>query len=250
MPAKNLPTIKSTDLFSGFSARMCEFCNEQEVPYTKRSEFLAKLTGLAKSGIDKWLTKDCPPKTRELYRIIGLIAPDIDTRAKLIWLLYGIDTGVNYSGSHTSSPNPLTAKSLAYEMHCQYFDNWADIPRARHSITSEVETSLPQKKTSRFVLKVSGESMLCADPKQSFPPGCIIVVDPMLEPQDGDFIIARLESDSVPVLRVLVKENEVIQYAKSLNDSLPTTRRLKELTISSEVSGVVVRRIYDSCLVN
>lgn len=77
----------------------------------------------------------------------------------------------------------------------------------------QIPTSYPKKRHT-FALEVSGESML-----PDFPPGMRLVVEPEMEYQSGDFVIAKNGGDAT--FKQIVKDGGV-WYLKPMNKQFPT----------------------------
>ena len=58
-----------------------------------------------------------------------------------------------------------------------------------------IDTTEKVSKNS-FALKVSGNSMQDANNPRSIPDGAIVIVDPAVDPQSGDIVVARLNGSS------------------------------------------------------
>ncbi len=77
----------------------------------------------------------------------------------------------------------------------------------------QIPTSYPKKRHT-FALEVSGESML-----PRFPPGMRLIVEPEMDYQSGDFVIAKNGGDAT--FKQIVKDGGV-WYLKPLNPQFPT----------------------------
>ena len=77
----------------------------------------------------------------------------------------------------------------------------------------QIPTSYPKKRHT-FALEVSGESMM-----PRFPPGMRLIVEPEMEYQSGDFVIAKNGGDAT--FKQIVKDGGV-WYLKPLNTQFPT----------------------------
>lgn len=77
----------------------------------------------------------------------------------------------------------------------------------------QIPTSYPKKRHT-FALEVSGESMM-----PRFPPGMRLIVEPEMEYQSGDFVIAKNGGDAT--FKQIVKDGGV-WYLKPLNPQFPT----------------------------
>jgi SOS-response transcriptional repressor LexA len=76
-----------------------------------------------------------------------------------------------------------------------------------------VPTSVPVKRHT-FALRVTGDSM-----EPEFREGMIIIVEPDMEPQPGDYVIAK-NADDEPTFKQLVKDGSD-WYLKPLNSQWP-----------------------------
>lgn len=77
----------------------------------------------------------------------------------------------------------------------------------------KIPTSYPKKRHT-FALEVSGESMM-----PRFPPGMRLIVEPDMEYQSGDFVIAKNGGDAT--FKQIMKDGGV-WYLKPLNPQFPT----------------------------
>lgn len=78
-----------------------------------------------------------------------------------------------------------------------------------------IETTLKVSQRS-FALRVVGDSMTNPFGAPSIPDGYIIIVDPMIEPKSGLFVVARLEDSNEAVFKQLIIDGPH-HYLKSLN---------------------------------
>lgn len=86
-----------------------------------------------------------------------------------------------------------------------------------------------------FALRVHGDSML-SDTNNSFPEGSILIVEPEMEPIEGDYVIAK-NAQGQTTFKQLVNDSSEF-YLKPLNPSFPT-----EPLGSAQIIGVV-REVY------
>ena len=108
-------------------------------------------------------------------------------------------------------------------------DNFAP---ARHAET--VATSVEIRRHT-FAVRVPGDSMACQE-QDSFPEGALLVVEPEMAPQDGDFVIAR-GADGEMVFKQLVAGADGF-LLKPLNSRYPT-RPLGEQTVVGVVRETI-----------
>lgn len=89
-----------------------------------------------------------------------------------------------------------------------------------------IETTVPVKENT-FALRVDGDSM-----EPEFPAGVLIVVEPDLDPQPGDYVIAKNGDDAT--FKQLVKDGSD-WLLKPLNERYP----IKPLESPCKIIGVV-----------
>ncbi len=89
-----------------------------------------------------------------------------------------------------------------------------------------VSTTAPVKDHT-YALRVAGDSM-----EPEFPEGMILIVEPELDPQVGDFIIVRLDGDVT--FKQLVQDSGE-WYLKPLNPRYP----IRPLPVGAIFCGVV-----------
>lgn len=120
--------------------------------------------------------------------------------------------------------------------------SWANVEDPYH--VGDAERMVPvTKRYSRraFALRVSGESMI--DPSgngPSFPPGCIICVEPEADPVAGMYVIVRLENSMEATFKQLVNDSGRL-YLRPLNPRYP----LMDLPDDSIFVGVVKQMVMD-----
>lgn len=76
-----------------------------------------------------------------------------------------------------------------------------------------VHTTVP-KKAHTYALRVQGDSM-----SPEFPPGMILIVEPDMDPEIGDYVIAKNDNEEA-TFKKLVKDGGVM-YLKPLNPAYP-----------------------------
>ena len=91
-----------------------------------------------------------------------------------------------------------------------------------------------------FGLEVRGESMFNPGGKVSFQEGEIVLVDPEMDPRNGDFVVVRLDSQNEATFKKLVVEGGE-QYLMALNPDWP--ERIIELDESATIIGVVFEKV-------
>lgn len=81
--------------------------------------------------------------------------------------------------------------------------------------------------------------MTNSGPGRSYPAGCIIFVDPEIEVNTGDRVIARLPRTNEATFKVLV-EDAGRQYLRPINPQYPIIEITEETYICGKVVGSFV----------
>ena len=103
--------------------------------------------------------------------------------------------------------------------------------------TEELRTAAVRVARSTFARSVNDDSMFDAsDPIGSYPPGCVIVVDPNLQAQRGDDIVVRVPGADEAVLRQFELDGTQ-QLLKPLNATYPVL----PMPFGAVILGVVIK---------
>ncbi|VVM71322.1 LexA repressor [Pseudomonas fluorescens] len=92
---------------------------------------------------------------------------------------------------------------------------------------------------SGYALRVRGDSMTNFGPGRSYPAGCIIFVDPEVEYNIGDRVIARVPRTNEATFKVLAEDAGRI-YLKPINPQYPVIDITEETHICGKVVGAFV----------
>lgn len=182
-------------------------------------EELGKLVGVGKSSVSQWesgLTKNMDGTNMVLTAKALGVSPD--------WLATGEgskhihDTSGAIVGSGTMISNVEPGPQLGGKVP---LISWVQAGIASEVIDllqpgegfDWIETTC-QIKQHTYALRVVGDSMT-----PDFPEGVVIVVEPEMEPNPGDFVIAR-NGDDEATFKQLVKDG-ADYYLKPINDRYP-----------------------------
>lgn len=89
-----------------------------------------------------------------------------------------------------------------------------------------------------FALKVRGDSMVAPD-GSGFPEGSIIIIDPSLEAQNGDYVVVRFDNTDEATFKRLVVDGP-LKLLKPLNPTYPVIH----VTDDARLAGVVVEHVH------
>ncbi|MFG8479014.1 LexA family protein [Pseudomonas aeruginosa] len=93
-----------------------------------------------------------------------------------------------------------------------------------------------------FALRVDGDSMTSPYPgSESYPKGTVIFVDPDVEAQSGDPVIAKLHPDNEATFKMFVRESGRL-YLKPLNPQYPLTEISEDVQIIGVIIGSYITR--------
>ena len=90
--------------------------------------------------------------------------------------------------------------------------------------------------SSGYALQVRGDSMTNFGPGRSYPAGCIIFVDPEVEANTGDRVIARVPRTNEATFKVLV-EDAGRTFLRPINPQYPIIDITEETHICGKVVG-------------
>lgn len=98
--------------------------------------------------------------------------------------------------------------------------SWTEVedPYSIGDFEKTVKVTKPHSPNS-YALRIEGDSMQ-SDGPVSFPDGWIITIDPDKQPENGSFVVVRLEGDKKATFKQLVIDGDR-KYLKPLNERYP-----------------------------
>lgn len=191
----------------------------QAVTYGKKKpKELAEFFDVSEAAVSKWLNSGKIGKAK-LPRFAEFTGVDFT------WLATG-DGNMVSEPSNISPGPPIRGKVPLI--------SWVQAGKWREAIDlyapddaeNWIETTVPIKEHT-FALRVDGDSM-----EPEFPAGVLIVVEPDLDPQPGDYVIAKNGDEAT--FKQLVKDGPD-WYLKPINERYP----IKPLESPCKIIGVV-----------
>lgn len=161
---------------------------------------LAELCGVTRSAVQQWEAEGgTAPKRSQLPLVAGVLGLSVAQMA-------GDDN--TQAGPEVKGAVPLLNAVQAgnYKMHVDNFhpgDGGEEL----------VPTTVPVKRHT-FALRVDGDSM-----EPEFTEGSVLIVEPELDPQPGDFVIAK-NADGETTFKQLTRDGGE-WYLKPLNERYP-----------------------------
>ncbi len=104
--------------------------------------------------------------------------------------------------------------------------------------TAEVAGRLLSEKC--FALRVTGDAMVNPLGRPSYPPGCVIIVDPERVPKNADRVLVKIADVDEPAFKVYTIDSGRI-FLRSLNPQYPPLAWRDDMRIL----GVVVQTVID-----
>jgi len=169
---------------------------------------VAKHFGISRQSVSKWESGESDPKRGRLAELADLFQVNVE------WLLTG--AGTPDAGGHLSRRQavPVIDKVAA--------GSWSEVtdPYAPGAFERYV---FPDRQLGKhaFALSVDGRSM-----EPDFTPGDVIIIDPDVQAEPGDLVVAKLEDEEAATFKKFRhrgsdKGTPIIELVP-LNDDFPT----------------------------
>lgn len=164
----------------------------------------ADAVGVSRGAVQQWEKPDgtAPKRTNQarVARVLGISVPEL--------MLGGTNVSSVWDERHEV---PLVSQVEAGNY--TVIDNFK--PKGN---LDTVPVSVPVQRHT-FALRVHGDSMVGEGP-DSFPDGSILIVEPEMEAQPGDYVVALNGADET-TFKLLVKDGDEL-FLKPLNPRYPT----------------------------
>lgn len=224
---------------AAFSARLHEALDDAGVRRRGRGvdvHLELKKQGVNKTtqAVSKWLNGEAMAEADAIMSLSRWLS------VRREWLEYGVSPKNSYSeatpvvesrvDTHITQSEtekvPLISWRLASSWPCMYqpkdISHWLYCP-------------IPIGKNG-YALKISGDSMMNNGAGKSYPEGCIIFVDPDLNPVIGDKVIAEIYSSDTATFKILAEDAGNI-FLKPINILYPIIHSDRILKIRGKVVG-------------
>lgn len=163
-------------------------------------EAFGELCGVSRGSVQQWEKGATAPNRKRqpvVARVLGISVAELMAGES--------NTG---AGPNIGGTVPLLSDVQAGN-YKEFVDNFHPGDGGNEPIT----TTVPVKRHT-FALRVAGDSM-----EPLFPEGTILIVEPEMEPNPGDYVIAKNE-DNATTFKQLTKDGGE-WYLKPLNDRYP-----------------------------
>lgn len=164
----------------------------QEIIGKKERTAVSKAIGVAYNTVSKWLNGQSVPELKQALAICEY------KNVKLDWLLFG--KGAKYADEKNKDAGATIEKTSSFGVQSRRVPiiswvqagAWMQIENIYHPGEGGGDTALCDNVGSRsFALRVVGDSMA-----PLFQPGDLLVVDPDVAVESGDYVIAKIKNGS------------------------------------------------------
>ncbi|MEN5239084.1 S24 family peptidase [Pseudomonas sp. TWI923] len=240
--------VDKNEIRAAFSARLHEALDDAGIRTRGRGVDIhkhLKSMGVNKTtqAISRWLIGEAMAEADS----ISALSQWLGVRRE--WLEYGVPPK-NSDAAGPAAVHTLVPSSNVSSIHHQFgkvpliswvqAGDWCEAVSNLEEHHSESWLSCPVPiSPNGYALKVRGDSMTNSGPGRTYPAGCIIFVDPEIEVNTGDRVIARLPRTNEATFKVLV-EDAGKQYLRPINPQYPIIEITEETYICGKVVGSFV----------
>jgi len=236
--------VDKNELRAGFSSRLHVALNDAGIRTRGRGVDIhrqLKSMGIYKTtqAISKWLNGESMAEADSMTALSSWLA------VRREWLEYGVLPKQNTRNSEPDTAigsnieiKPIIGKVplLTWEQARAWCRDNADAGLTG----SETWLSCPVSISKRgYALEVVGDSMTNPGQGRSYPPGCIIFVDPASRFNTGDRVIARVPRTNDVTFKILV-EDAGRQFLRPINPQYPILDITGEMHICGTVIGAFI----------
>lgn len=237
--------VDKNELRAAFSSRLHEALNDAGVRSRGRGVDIhkqLKSMGVDKTtqAISKWLNGEAMAEADSMVALCSWL------KVRREWLEYGVlPKTVEGTSNVVAMPNAENSNvSAVLERFGKVpLISWVQAGAWCEAISNfepyhaDTWLSCPVPiSASGYALKVRGDSMTNPGPGRSYPAGCIIFVDPEIEANAGDRVIATLPRTNEATFKVLV-EDAGRQFLRPINPQYPIIDITEETHICGKVVG-------------
>ncbi|BCT33887.1 peptidase S24 [Pseudomonas protegens] len=196
--------------------------------------------GISKSAqaVSKWLNGSAIPEIDSLTALAEWLG------VRREWLEHGVMPVFPYEAEHRTDEKSVSTAPATANMVPVI--SWAEAKA--WCVRGPGDESLRDRTTllcpvtiskSGFVLQVIGDSMTNYGPGRSYPPGCLIFVDPEIKAKNGDCVIASLPNAHEATFKVFV-EDIGKRFLKSVNPQYPMLEMTEGILVCGKVIGTFI----------
>ncbi|MGY2170575.1 LexA family protein [Pseudomonas gingeri] len=237
--------VDKNDLRAAFSSRLHEALDDAGVRTRGRgvdTHKQLKSMGVDKTtqAISKWLNGEAVAEPDSMVALCSWL------KVRREWLEYGVlpkeqeNSGNVHKirDSSESNVHPLLERFGKVPLiSWVQAGAWSEAVSNFDSYHADTWLSCPVSISAcGYALQVRGDSMTNPGPGRSYPAGCIIFVDPEVEANTGDRVIARVPRTNEATFKILV-EDAGRKYLRPINPQYPIIEITEETHICGKVVG-------------
>lgn len=236
--------VDKNEIRAEFSARLHEALDDAGVRSRGRGVDIhkqLKIAGVDKTtqAISKWLNGEAMAEADSMVALCAWL------KVRREWLEYGVLPKASVMDAPRISAQE-TDQSNVVEITGRFCrvpliswvqaGSWCEAANFEpYEVDTWISCPVPISQNG-FALKVRGDSMTNPSPGRSYPAGCIIFIDPDVESNTGDRVIARVPRTNEVTFKVLV-EDAGRQYLRPINPQYPIIDITEETHICGKVVG-------------
>lgn len=162
---------------------------------------IAEHVGVKTPSVTQWESGEYKPNGENLLRLAAVL----ETTPEWITDGEGLAGRVSPPAGNTER-GPAIRGSVPLISEVQA-GKWTEIVDSFQPGDAEEWRETTSNVSSRsFALRVKGDSMINSHGAPSFPPGCVLIVDPDIDAYNGAFVIAKMEGEEEATFKKFVKD--------------------------------------------
>lgn len=240
--------VDKNDLRRAFSSRLHEALNDAGVRSRGRGvdvQKKLKSIGVEKTtqAVSKWLNGEAMAEADSMSALCMWLG------VRREWLEYGVLPKSEMRGSNTdaaslqnySNVGPIADRIDKVPLiSWVQAGSWCEPTSNFENYDADDWLSCPVPiSRSGYALRVRGDSMTNPGLGRSYPSGCIIFVDPEIEAQTGDRVIARIPRTNEATFKVLAEDSGRM-FLRPINPQYPVIEITEETHICAKVVGAFI----------
>lgn len=172
---------------------------------------LADKLGVTRESVHRWENDKIAIRDRHIAKMVELFGIDPEDISSDKYGLAGSNRSDIYQSEGSFSPVPSSAVVPLRVLGATHAgDTTEEIPDER---LVEVPESVARNHPDAFMLRVDGDCM-----NRSYPEGCLVMVDPSLEPWNGCAVVAEPEPGESVMRRYMRGQSSLMLVADSFSE--------------------------------
>ncbi len=202
-----------------------------------KQEELAQQLGITRGAVTHYLSGRRVPPLKQFHNLAAVLKTDP------AWLQFGVTADNKKKSSDSQQRETISSQSNHHPIPILTSKQISKQPDVRRINKKSIEEWLANFYTDQpnwFAIRVQGDSMVSTTGQKSFYDGDIIIIDPTLNPKNGDYIVAVMPKNNDATFKQYIIDGG-IKYLKPLNGQYP----MIEVGSKYVYCGVVVRSLSE-----